>query len=78
MITITLNGKPRDLEGPTTLTDFLQTLGVDLEHIALARNSHVVPRDQWAQVTIEDGDVIEIVRMVGGGGTRDAAAFRLR
>jgi len=33
----------------------------------VARNGEVVPRDQHANVTVREGDSVEIVRMVGGG-----------
>jgi sulfur carrier protein len=67
MIALTVNGKRRELEGETDLVGFLSTLEVDARGVAVARNGEVVPRDRYAEVRLRDGDVLEIVRMVGGG-----------
>lgn len=67
MITVTVNGEKRELDGPTELIAFLETLGVNLRHVAVARNGTVLQRQQWSEVVLQDGDVLEVVRMVGGG-----------
>jgi len=67
MIALTVNGKRRKLEGETDLVGFLRALEVDARGVAVARNGEVVPRDRYAEVRLRDGDVLEIVRMVGGG-----------
>jgi len=33
----------------------------------VARNGDVLPREKWPETTLQDGDVLEVVRMVGGG-----------
>ena len=35
--------------------------------IAVERNGDIVPRSQFTNVVIEDGDVLEIVHAIGGG-----------
>jgi thiamine biosynthesis protein ThiS len=73
MIALTVNGERRELEGPIKLIAFLESLAVDPRYVAVARNGDVVPREEWPNVTLQDGDVLEVVRMVGGGaqaGTR--------
>ncbi len=67
MIRLTLNGKERELPARTPLPDLLEALGVDRRLVAVAYNGDVVPRDRYAEVTIGDGDRVEVVRMVGGG-----------
>ena len=67
MITITVNGERRELEGPVRLTAFLETLDINPRHVAVAHNGTVLQRQKWPEVTLQDGDVLEIVRMVGGG-----------
>ena len=67
MITLTVNGKQRELEEPIKLATFLGSLGVDPRYVAVARNGDVLPREEWPQTTLQDGDVLEVVRMVGGG-----------
>lgn len=67
MILVSVNGKQRELEGPTTLADFLQSNNIPSQFTAVARNGRVLPREQYGQVPLQEGDVLEIVRMVGGG-----------
>jgi sulfur carrier protein len=67
MITLTINGRRRELEGPTRLLDFLESIGVNLLFVAVARNGEVVDRESFPKVVLDDGDEVEIVRPVGGG-----------
>ena len=67
MITLTVNGKPREAEGPVNLIDYLRDIGITQTHIAVAHNGVVVRRTDLGSVTIKDGDRLEIVRAVGGG-----------
>ena len=67
MISITLNGKPHQIEGPTGITDFLRALDINPQQVAVALNGEVVPRDRWPSATIREGDAVEVVRAVGGG-----------
>jgi thiamine biosynthesis protein ThiS len=67
MITVTVNGEPRDLEGPLRVTDFLQVLDINARQVAVALNGEVVPRSDWKLVSVNDGDTVEVVRAVGGG-----------
>lgn len=67
MITLTVNGKPRPVESRLNLEDFLDAFGLDLTHIAVGYNGEVIKREQYPQVTLQEGDILEIVRPVGGG-----------
>lgn len=67
MISITLNGKPRELPGPMSITALLESLGINPRQVAVALNGEVVPRDRWPAVAIGQGDTVEVVRAVGGG-----------
>jgi sulfur carrier protein len=67
MISIMVNGKPRSLDGDAALPALLELLDVDERRIAVAINGEVIPKNQHKNTTVRDGDVLEIVRMVGGG-----------
>ena len=67
MIVVIVNGKERQLEGPTNLQEYVESLGVNVNHIAVAHNGNVLRRDEMPSVTLEEGDRLEIVRAVGGG-----------
>jgi thiamine biosynthesis protein ThiS len=64
---VTLNGKPKTITAGITLSALLDELGVERRAIAVAHNEDVVPRDRYDSVVLQDGDRVEIVRMVGGG-----------
>ncbi|HEY4027142.1 MAG TPA: sulfur carrier protein ThiS [Candidatus Dormibacteraeota bacterium] len=67
MIGLRVNGKPVELAEPTPLLDYVRGLGVDPRAIAVEVNGEILQREQYDSCTLRDGDVIEIVRMVGGG-----------
>ena len=67
MITLTINGKERNLEAPTPLVDYLDSLEVNTRFIAVAHNGMVIRREEFDDVTLAEGDEVEIVRAVGGG-----------
>ena len=67
MINLMVNGKPRPIETATDLESYLDSFGLDLKHVAVGYNGEVLKREQYPQVTLRDGDILEIVRPVGGG-----------
>ena len=69
MFAITVNAEPLRIDGPLTLAGLLAKLGHDPARVAVERNLAVVPRLQHAATLLADGDEIEIVTLVGGGGS---------
>lgn len=76
---ITLNGAARALsDGASVTTLVSEVTGRVLDHrgqasdggklgVAVARNSEVVPRSQWAATALAEGDELELVTAVQGG-----------
>jgi len=71
VITVTVNGKPRELEGPLGVTALLEMLDINPKQVAVAVNGEVVPSSEWPRAAVGDGDAVEIVRAVGGGAHAD-------
>ena len=69
-VTITLNGQSRDLEllPGCTLLDLLAYLQLKVDQVALEQNGQIVRRNQWPETPLVNGDRLEIVQFVGGGG----------
>ena len=67
MINLTVNGKPRPIDASTDLESYLDSFGLDLQHVAVGYNGDVLKREQYPEVVLKDGDILEIVRPVGGG-----------
>lgn len=67
MLSITLNGEPRDVLPGSTIADLAADIGLDPNKVAVERNLEIVPRSTLGNVLIAEGDQIEIVHFVGGG-----------
>jgi len=63
---ITLNGQPHDLPDNTTVAQFLQWLNLKPPY-AVERNKTLCPRAQHETTTLQPGDILEVVTIVGGG-----------
>jgi thiamine biosynthesis protein ThiS len=67
-----LNGQSREFPGladPAHLLDLVTDLGLQGDRVAIEHNGNIVPRAEWANTGLEDGDRLEIVHFVGGGCT---------
>ena len=67
MISLTVNGEHRRFEAPLTAAQLIASLQLTGKRVALERNGEIVPRGQFDQQPLSDGDRIEIVVAVGGG-----------
>jgi sulfur carrier protein len=67
MISITVNGEPRQFDAPLSCAGLLQSLELAGKRVALERNGEIVPRSRLAEEPVADGDRLEIVVAVGGG-----------
>jgi thiamine biosynthesis protein ThiS len=62
-----INGEPRDFTAELSLAALVEQLGMRSDRLAIEVNHNIVPRAQWAGLTLHDGDRLEIVHFVGGG-----------
>ena len=67
MITITVNGEPREVPADLTLVGLLAHLAIDPRMVVVEHNRVIVRRTRLDEVTVGSGDQIEIVQFVGGG-----------
>ena len=67
MITLTVNGKERQIDGRMNLMSFLEASKIEPRLIAIEHNGEIIKREEWAKTTIGPGDKLEIVHMVAGG-----------
>ena len=63
---VKVNGEEKDIAGKT-LAEYLATTNYDMKRIATELNGDIVPKAQYAETVLNDGDSIEIVSFVGGG-----------
>jgi len=65
---LTINGKPRSFEVDSfSVAQLVRHLELTGKRLAIERNGEIVPRSQFDQTQLADGDKLEIVGAVGGG-----------
>lgn len=64
---IVVNGESVDVDGSPCVADLLASLGMDARRVAVERNRQLVRRAEFTATAVTDGDVLEIVTLVGGG-----------
>ena len=64
---IRVNGELRQWDRSLTVRDLLEALGVRPDGVVVERNLEIVPRERITEEMVEDGDSLEIIRLVGGG-----------
>jgi sulfur carrier protein len=66
-MTITVNGKPMEVEAGLSVEGLLTLLKVKREYTAVAVNRDIVRKAEYDAVKLSEGDKVEIVRPMGGG-----------
>ncbi len=64
---IKVNGEIREFPAPLSVTALAQALALNATRVAIERNREIVPRSRYGEVTVCEGDEIEIVQFIGGG-----------
>lgn len=64
---LTVNGQVRELDSGVTLLALLTSLQLTEKLVLVELNGQAVDRADLPVIKLADGDVLEIVRMVGGG-----------
>jgi sulfur carrier protein len=63
---VIVNGEPREIASRSVDT-LLSELEYEGTHFAIALNYDVLPRSQWAETPLRNGDEIEIITPRQGG-----------
>lgn len=63
---ITINGEPREVKARTVL-HLLEELGLEPQRIVVEQNATILDRNSYQDALLAEGDVLELVRLVGGG-----------
>lgn len=64
---ITINGETKDLSAAMSVDALLREIGLDPTKVAVERNLEIVPKSQYDEIELSDGDKLEIVHFIGGG-----------
>lgn len=63
---VIINGETTSLNGQATVSDILLRMNISGK-IAVELNCEILPRSQFDQYQLRNGDVLEIVHAIGGG-----------
>lgn len=64
---IIVNGESKEFRDGITISELLEEINTPSVGIAVECNREIVPKSQHADTALKDGDVLEIVKMMGGG-----------
>ena len=57
-----------------TVEQLLGEIGLDSRKVAVERNLEIVPKSNYAGISLDDGDRLEIIHFIGGGAPDEAKA----
>ena len=66
-LAITVNGAAMRLPAGASVADLLERLRVSTPRVAVERNREILPKAEYIRTALADGDVFEVVELVGGG-----------
>jgi len=62
-----VNGEIKELEDNITITQLIESLGIEIKVMAGAVNMEIIKKDNWDSYILKDGDKVEFLDFVGGG-----------
>lgn len=66
-MSVRVNGGPVPLPSPATVAGLLMAHQLQNQRVAVELNGRIIPRSQWETTVLAAGDVIEMVKAIGGG-----------
>jgi sulfur carrier protein len=66
-VTVTVNGEPHSCGEGLTVEGLLREKAFSFPLKVIFVNQRLVKRDQTAATVLHDGDVVEVVHLIGGG-----------
>jgi thiamine biosynthesis protein ThiS len=67
-VSLTVNGEERELPAGSSIADLLRAHQLDPRMVVVEHNREILrDRDSYSRITLQGGDMIEIVHFVGGG-----------
>ena len=65
---VTINGDNYEFDNSTlSIQNIIKKFSLDIDKIAIELNQNVISQSDYNDVTIKDGDIIEVIAFFGGG-----------
>lgn len=66
-ISIQVNGKNEQIPKGTTVRQHLESKGIGINVVACELNMKILKRATLGDIQLNEGDVLEVIQMIGGG-----------
>jgi sulfur carrier protein len=67
MIIVKINGNDEKIKKDTSILDFLQNNDINPIEVTVEYNFKIINSENISKIVLEEGDVLEVLRFVGGG-----------
>jgi sulfur carrier protein len=67
LLRVRANGRGFEVQPGTTVAGFVRSRGLDPRFVVVERNGEALPRALYEEISLADGDRLELVRAVAGG-----------
>jgi sulfur carrier protein len=64
---ITCNGEIKELTPDTTLVSFIRDMDLNPDTVVAECDGRIIKRDEYDTLVLADGNILELIRFVGGG-----------
>ena len=62
-----INGEEKSINGEITVSNLLSLLNIDSSKIVVEVNLSIIDKNEYNNFSLKNGDVLEIIRFMGGG-----------
>lgn len=62
-----VNGESKTVSDQTSVDMLLNELGLTTQRIAVEVNEEIIPRSDLKQHILKNGDIVEVIKAIGGG-----------
>ena len=64
---ITCNGETKEITPHTTLISFIRDMDLNPDTVVAECDGRIIKRNEYDTLVLSDGNVLELIRFVGGG-----------
>ena len=73
---ISLNGEKKEIPDGLSVSGLLEHLKIPLQRVAVELNQDIVRKDRYATTALKEGDSLEVVSFMQGGGSNAECGVR--
>ena len=66
-IKITVNGKIKNINDKTKLSNLINSLKIPIKKVAIELNQEIIDKKTLSRIKLQKNDKVEIVHFIGGG-----------